>query len=132
MQPAHDDSLPRPCLAATRSGARTPRLLHCVGYNQGNHNQLPVDFWEPTAMSTKKKWAILLLPVPLVFSCWWMSPCVVHRLNGDSSKHQLQVIGAAIRHYHEVNGSLPPTTVYDKNGQPLYSWRVLLLPFLAD
>jgi hypothetical protein len=36
----------------------------------------------------------------------------------------------ALRSYHEVNGKLPPAVVSRKDGQPLYSWRVLLLPYL--
>jgi hypothetical protein len=34
--------------------------------------------------------------------------------------------------YHEVNGKLPPAVVRAKDGGPLYSWRVLLLPYLEQ
>jgi Protein of unknown function (DUF1559) len=34
--------------------------------------------------------------------------------------------------YHGDHGKLPPAVVYGKNGQPLYSWRVLLLPYLEE
>jgi hypothetical protein len=32
--------------------------------------------------------------------------------------------------YHDTHGRLPPAVVYGKDGKPLYSWRVLILPFL--
>jgi hypothetical protein len=41
-------------------------------------------------------------------------------------------IGVALQSYHEVYGELPPAVVRDKDGKPLYSWRVALLPFLEE
>jgi hypothetical protein len=32
----------------------------------------------------------------------------------------------------EHGGRLPPAVVYGKDGRPLHSWRVLLLPYVAD
>ena len=40
-------------------------------------------------------------------------------------------IGAALQSYHEVYGSFPPAYLADKNGKPMHSWRVLLLPYLG-
>src|SRR5579871_2644436 len=34
-----------------------------------------------------------------------------------------------MHNYHAVHGRLPPAVVYGKDGRPLYSWRVLLLPY---
>ena len=34
--------------------------------------------------------------------------------------------------YHEQHGRLPPAVVYGDEGRPLYSWRVLLLPFIEE
>src|SRR5439155_535672 len=48
------------------------------------------------------------------------------------SSNQITQISQAIRAYHEVFGHLPPAVVKDNQGQPLYSWRVLLLPFLEQ
>jgi hypothetical protein len=44
----------------------------------------------------------------------------------------LKYIGQALLDYHESFGRLPPAVVTDKNGKPLYSWRVALLPFLEQ
>lgn len=37
-----------------------------------------------------------------------------------------------MRNYHDTHGRLPPAVVYGKDGQPLYSWRVVLLPFIEQ
>jgi Protein of unknown function (DUF1559) len=34
--------------------------------------------------------------------------------------------------YHEVHGAFPPAAICDKNGKPLLSWRVLLLPYIDN
>lgn len=34
--------------------------------------------------------------------------------------------------YHNQHGRLPPAVVYGSDGRPLYSWRVLLLPFMEE
>jgi hypothetical protein len=46
------------------------------------------------------------------------------------SSNNLHQIGLAMHSYNANYGRLPPAVVYDKDGKPLYSWRVLLLPFL--
>ena len=34
-----------------------------------------------------------------------------------------------MHHYNGTHGSLPPPAVYGKDGRPLLSWRVLVLPY---
>jgi hypothetical protein len=41
-------------------------------------------------------------------------------------------IGVALQAYHTDHGSFPPAVVYDANGKPAHSWRVLLLPYLGE
>jgi hypothetical protein len=38
----------------------------------------------------------------------------------------------ALHNYETDNGSFPPAFVTDGNGKPLYSWRVLILPYLEE
>ncbi|GAB4139001.1 MAG: hypothetical protein Tsb009_07620 [Planctomycetaceae bacterium] len=38
----------------------------------------------------------------------------------------------ALHNYHETYGSFPPAVMYDKDGKPMHSWRVLILPFLEQ
>lgn len=46
--------------------------------------------------------------------------------------NNLKQIGLALHDYHDAYGSLPPAYVVDEIGTPLYSWRVVLLPFLEQ
>ena len=41
-------------------------------------------------------------------------------------------IGLATLNYESAHGHFPPPFSTDENGQPLHSWRVLILPFLEE
>lgn len=47
------------------------------------------------------------------------------------SANNLRQILLAIHRYHDANGHFP-TDIVDKNGKPLLSWRVALLPYLEQ
>ena len=44
--------------------------------------------------------------------------------------NHMKQIALAMHNYAQANKCFPPAYVADKNGKPLYSWRVLLLPYL--
>jgi prepilin-type processing-associated H-X9-DG protein len=47
------------------------------------------------------------------------------------SAQNLKQLSLAMVNYSDVyNGRMPPSVVYGPDGKPLYSWRVLLLPYL--
>ncbi len=48
------------------------------------------------------------------------------------SLNRMKNVALALHNYHNHYGSYPPAWVADENGKPLYSWRVLLLPFLDE
>jgi hypothetical protein len=48
------------------------------------------------------------------------------------SMNNLKQIGIALHNYHDTYREFPPAVVTDANGQPLYSGRVLLLPFMEQ
>jgi hypothetical protein len=48
------------------------------------------------------------------------------------SQNNLHQIGLAMHNFHAANRRFPPAVVYDAQGKPLYSWRVLLLPYLEE
>jgi hypothetical protein len=45
------------------------------------------------------------------------------------SRSNLKSIGVAFHNYHDVFGRFP-TSTRDKNGKPLLSWRVEILPYV--
>jgi hypothetical protein len=49
----------------------------------------------------------------------------------EESRQNLRKIGQALRAYEEQHGHLPPA-VHARDGRPLLSWRVLLLPHLGE
>ena len=38
----------------------------------------------------------------------------------------------AVANYHDAYGCFPPAYVADRDGKPMHSWRVLILPFLEQ
>lgn len=50
----------------------------------------------------------------------------------SQSTNNLKQIAIALHNYADTTGSLPPAAVCDKNGKPLLSWRVLILPYIEQ
>jgi len=50
--------------------------------------------------------------------------------NRYECRNNLRILGIAMYSYHDKYHSFPPAYIVDKNGRPMHSWRVLLLPFL--
>jgi hypothetical protein len=48
------------------------------------------------------------------------------------SQDNLKQIGLGLLSYHDAFKQLPPWAVCDKKGNPLLSWRVLVLPFMEE
>jgi hypothetical protein len=48
------------------------------------------------------------------------------------SVNRLKQLALAMHNYHSVYGKFPAAAVFDKDGKPLLSWRVLLLPFVEE
>jgi hypothetical protein len=46
--------------------------------------------------------------------------------------NSIKQIGFAFQNYHDVHGRLPPSAVTDKDGRPLLSWRVAILPYVEN
>lgn len=49
-----------------------------------------------------------------------------------ASMNNMKLIALAMHGYLGDNGTFPPAAAYDKDGKPLLSWRVLLLPFVGE
>jgi RNA polymerase sigma factor (sigma-70 family) len=48
------------------------------------------------------------------------------------SQQNLKQIGLALHNYHAAYGHFPPPAIYSRDGKPLLSWRVAILPFLEQ
>jgi RNA polymerase sigma-70 factor (ECF subfamily) len=46
--------------------------------------------------------------------------------------NRLKQLALAMHNYHDAFGALPPAAIYSKDGKPLLSWRVALLPFIEQ
>ena len=53
----------------------------------------------------------------------------VRRIN---SSNNLKQLAFALHNYHDANRAFPPYAIINKEGKPLLSWRVALLPFLDE
>ena len=49
-----------------------------------------------------------------------------------ASSNNLKQIGLAMINYEQANKTFPPAYKADKDGKPLLSWRVLILPYLES
>ncbi len=47
-------------------------------------------------------------------------------------RNLLTQIGIALHNYHDKYHCFPPAYIAAKNGKPMHSWRVLLLPFFGS
>jgi beta-lactamase regulating signal transducer with metallopeptidase domain len=45
--------------------------------------------------------------------------------------NNMRNITLALHNYHDVHGHFPPAVIKSKDGKPLYSWRVEILPYLS-
>ena len=50
----------------------------------------------------------------------------------SQSMNNLKQLGLAMHNFHEVHKKFPPQASVDKDGNPLLSWRVHLLPYLDE
>ncbi|ODU02326.1 MAG: hypothetical protein ABS79_00625 [Planctomycetes bacterium SCN 63-9] len=46
--------------------------------------------------------------------------------------NNLKQILLALHSYRDAHGAFPPASIADKDGKPMHSWRVLILPFLES
>lgn len=81
----------------------------------------------------KKPWEAFACVALLLFSWCLLWPAVesVRRPRGRSPcNRNLWMISLALQNYYAEHSSFPPPYLADDNGQPMHSWRVLILPFM--
>ncbi len=74
-----------------------------------------------------------VLLVGLVVYCLLISEKQTHSPSGPlQCQINARDIALALLNYETARGEFPPANVCDENGRPLYSWRVLVLPYLEQ
>lgn len=46
--------------------------------------------------------------------------------------NNLKVLAIAMHNYHDQHKTFPPAYIPDENGDPMHSWRVLMLPYIEE
>lgn len=89
---------------------------------------------EPKPVESKKTpWArnVLLVVVLVAVAAFFVLPALQRPSDSGSrlahTRNNMLQIALALLYYESVHGALPPTIVTDDEGNPLYSWRVLIL-----
>ncbi|WP_158545547.1 DUF1559 domain-containing protein [Bremerella cremea] len=70
-----------------------------------------------------------------IFSAAVMLPAITQAKRAAqqmTSANNMKMIGLALHNYHDTYGAFPPAYTVDAAGQPLTSWRVLILPFINE
>lgn len=49
-----------------------------------------------------------------------------------ASSNNEKNIMLALHNYHDTHGEFPPAVIKDKDGKPMHSWRVLILPYIEQ
>jgi hypothetical protein len=80
---------------------------------------------------------VLLLIAPILGFLWLVLAPLDPRIKADMEGAHIPVdslvkLTLAMHEYHEKHGRLPPAVVTSKEGVPLLSWRVLLLPHMGE
>jgi len=118
----HPQNDPRPERTwRTRSGRTYPgRLAEIVGGNVsivGPTSSALVPSRQLDALSLR--WA-------------WQDVSRFQSTDAAYEKRKLELVGRALQAYYVDHGCFPPQALVESNGQPLLSWRVLLLPYLGQ
>ena len=89
------------------------------------------------AIGIARSWTVLrALPflLPLLVLTALLLPAIQTAREASrriSCHGHLKQIALALHNYRTANGCFPPAYVADKNGRPMHSWRVLILPYLG-
>jgi hypothetical protein len=87
--------------------------------------------FETTGTETR---ATVSVPADLPFGGAYLA--AVAKVRGAAARSQssnnLKQIALAMHNYADTYGAFPPAAVVDKEGRPLLSWRVLILPYIEQ
>lgn len=79
-------------------------------------------------------WMVLVAAMVIV-ACGWFAIAVRSAKEAAIAcqcQGHLNQLQLALVNYESVNGHFPPAYVVGKDGKPMHSWRVLILPFIEE
>jgi Protein of unknown function (DUF1559) len=82
---------------------------------------------------SRTRW--IILAAVLCLACCVILPSNEKVRDGEGwirSQNSLKQIGLALLNYEHTHGKFPPAVIRDERGKALYSWRVVILPFLDE
>jgi Protein of unknown function (DUF1559) len=75
---------------------------------------------------------IVVFSVIMLYGFWPTFKGLKARRDAIACMNNLQLIAKALNAYAADHGTYPTPVVTDATGKPLYSWRVLLLPYIGE
>jgi uncharacterized protein (TIGR03067 family) len=118
-------------------GMPLPAIYHLAGDDLKLCIPLAPTTERPTEFVSKEGSKTLLLVLKRDPKAEKLDPKKLKADAGEAVKRQfsannLKQLALAMHNHHAVHGTLPPAAIYDKDGKPLLSWRVLILPYLEE
>jgi hypothetical protein len=86
--------------------------------------------WRGRAASGMVMASLTLLTLVVVYGL--VMPILGWRARKIESSNNLKVLGLAMHIHHDFYGHFPPACSMSKDGKPLLSWRVHILPFIGQ
>ncbi|MBM3982750.1 MAG: DUF1559 domain-containing protein [Planctomycetes bacterium] len=138
-----EDKIHNPNLKTPRPGSDLPEALAMV-FALGAVNRLDETLADPKLITREKNELALAVPMPkevltlagglVATGAAVLLPAMqkVREAAGRaSSSNNLKQLSIAIHSYHDANGVMP-SDILDKNGKPILSWRVAILPYIEQ
>lgn len=89
-----------------------------------------------SAQVTQDKTTVQVIAESKTLPLFTMLPAAVQKTRVAAKRtigqNNLKQIGLAMHNYHDTYRHFPPQALADKNGKPLLSWRVAILPFIEQ
>ena len=122
-----------PTMITTADGYERPLPLQTpeyFGYNGGMTDTAPKPRWFQCRLRT----LLVLATFGAILCCglgWWIQQA---RRDGRrcNAYDRLGQMRLALQNYEAEHGKLPPLTLRNKQGEPNFSWRGLILPYLES
>ena len=112
--------------------------MFCFEYNESMTQSESLDKPLESRQYRWSKWlgciaTLLIFSLPLILFILLLPSIQYAREAGRCAMcvRNMKAISVALQNYHKHHGSFPPAYTVDAEGNPLHSWRTLILPYFA-